>query len=555
MTSSKPVILSVDDDALVLGAIERDLRQHYRNDYRILKAGSGAEALEAARQLQQRGTPIALFLVDERMPGMTGTELLREVRALHPVARKVLLTAYADSEAAIRGINEVGLDHYLMKPWDPPEQHLYPVLDDLLVDWATAFRPPFDGIRVAGSRWSPRSHEVRDFLSRTQTPYGWIDLDTDEATRALVETLTPGLKRQPVVFFPDGTSLLAPTIRELAERIGLQTDARQPFYDLVVVGGGPSGLAAAVYGASEGLRTILIELDATGGQAGTSSQIENYLGFPSGIAGADLARRATTQARRFGAEILTARGVSAIRAENPYRVVAFEDGSELKCYALLLATGMQVRRLEVPGVEALTGAGVYYGAALSEAAACRGADVVIVGGANSAGQAALLFARYARTVTLLVRGGSLQASMSTYLIDRIAATDNIQVRTHTSVVGVCGTGRLESIDVVRDDTGERSSLAAAAMFVLIGSTPQSHMIAGLVERDEAGFVITGRDLIRDGKRPKGWALDRDPFLLETSVPGIFAAGDVRLGSTKRVASAVGEGSAAVGMIHTYLETV
>lgn len=555
MTATKPVILSVDDDALVLSAIERDLRQHFRTDYRILKAASGAEALEAARQLKQRGTPIALFLVDERMPGMTGTELLREVRALHPGSRKVLLTAYADSEAAIRGINEVGLDHYLMKPWDPPEQHLYPVLDDLLADWAASFRPPFEGIRVAGSRWSPRSHELRDFLSRTQTPYAWIDLDTDAATRALVETLTPGLKRQPVVFFPDGTSLLAPTTRELAERIGLQTEARQPFYDLIVVGGGPSGLAAAVYGASEGLRTILIELDVTGGQAGTSSQIENYLGFPGGIAGADLARRATAQARRFGAEVVTARGVSAIRAENPYRVVAFDDGAELKCYALLLATGMQVRRLEVPGAEALTGAGVYYGAALSEAAACRGGDVVIVGGANSAGQAALLFARYARKVTMLVRGESLQASMSTYLIDRIEAAGNIEVRTRTSVAGVCGTGQVEAIDLVREDTGERSTVPASAMFVLIGSTPQSQMVAGLVERDEAGFIVTGRDLIRDGKRPKGWALDRDPFLLETSVPGIFAAGDVRLGSTKRVASAVGEGSAAVGMIHKYLETV
>jgi len=555
MSAGKPVILSVDDDALVLGAIERDLRQRYRGEYRILRAGSGAEALDAARQLSQRGTAIALFLVDERMPGMTGTELLREVRALHPLSRKVLLTAYADSEAAIRGINDVGLDHYLMKPWDPPEQHLYPVLDDLLADWAATYRPPFEGIRVAGSRWSPRSHELRDFLSRTQTPYAWIDLDSDAATRALVEALTPGLKLQPVVFFPDGTSLLAPTTRALAERIGLQTEARQPFYDLIVVGGGPSGLAAAVYGASEGLRTILIELDATGGQAGTSSQIENYLGFPGGIAGADLARRATTQARRFGAEVITARGVSAIRTENPYRVVTFEDGSELQCYSLLLATGMQVRRLEVPGVEALTGAGVYYGAALSEAAACRSADVVIVGGANSAGQAALLFARFAGKVTVLVRGGSLQASMATYLIDRIEATDNIEVRTHTSVVGVCGTGRLEAIDLVREDTGEQSRLPAAAMFVLIGSTPQAQMVAGLVELDDAGYIITGPDLIRDGKRPKGWPLDRDPFLLETSVPGIFAAGDVRLGSTKRVASAVGEGSAAVGMIHKYLETV
>jgi thioredoxin reductase (NADPH) len=552
---AKPVILSVDDDALVLAAIERDLREHFQSDYRILKAGSGREALEAARELKQRGTPIALFLVDERMPGMTGTELLREVRTLHPESRKVLLTAYADSEAAIRGINEVGLDHYLMKPWDPPEQHLYPVLDDVLADWAATFRPPFDGIRVAGSRWSPRSHELRDFLARTQTPYAWIDLDTDGATRALVETLTPGLKRQPVVFFPDGTTLLAPTTRELAERIGLQTEARNPFYDLIVVGGGPSGLAAAVYGASEGLRTILIELDVTGGQAGTSSQIENYLGFPGGIAGADLARRATTQARRFGAEVVTARGVAAIRAEHPYRIVTLDDGSELQCYALLLATGMQVRRLDVPGVEALTGAGVYYGAALSEAAACRGAEVVIIGGANSAGQAALLFARYAAKVTMVVRGASLQATMSTYLIDRIEAAGNIEVRTHTAVAGVRGIGRLEAVELVRDDAGERTTLPAAAMFVLIGSTPQSGMVAGLVERDETGFIVTGPDLLKDGRRPKGWTLDRDPFPLETSLPGIFAAGDVRLGSTKRVASAVGEGSAAVGMIHRYLQTV
>lgn len=552
---SKPVILSVDDDAEVLSAIERDLRQRYRNDYRVLKTASGREALETVRELQQRGTPIALFLVDERMPGMTGTELLREARALSPGSRKVLLTAYADSETAIRGINEVGLDHYLMKPWDPPEEHLYPVLDDLLADWAAKFRPPFEGIRVAGSRWSPRSHELRDFLSRTQTPYAWIDLDQDAAMRALVETLTPGLKRQPVVFFPDGEALLAPTTRELAERIGLQTSARQPFYDLIVVGGGPSGLAAAVYGASEGLRTILIELDVTGGQAGTSSQIENYLGFPGGIAGADLARRATTQARRFGAEVVTARSVTGIRAEHPYRVVTLDDGSELRCYALLLATGMQVRRLEVPGVEALTGAGVYYGAALSEATACRGSEVAIVGGANSAGQAALLFARHAAKVTMIVRGESLRTSMSSYLVDRIEAADNIDVRTLTSVAAVRGSTRLEAIDLVHHESGAHHILPVAAMFVLIGSTPQSDMTTDLVARDEAGFIMTGPDLWSNGRRPAGWTLDRDPFLLETSVPGIFAAGDVRHGSTKRVASAVGEGSAAVGMIHRYLETV
>ena len=552
---AKPVIMSVDDDPEVLGAIERDLRRHFRSDYRILAVGSGPQALETTRQLKGRNAAVALFLVDERMPQMSGTQFLTEARKLYPDARKVLLTAYADTEAAIAGINAVALDHYLMKPWDPPEQQLYPVLDDLLAGWAATFRAPYEGIQVAGSRWSPRSYEIKDFLSRTQTPYRWIDLDTDAATRALAEGITPGLKELPVVFFPDGTALKAPTSRQLAERIGLQTEARQPFYDLIVVGGGPSGLAAAVYGASEGLRTILIELDAPGGQAGTSSQIENYLGFPSGIAGADLARRATMQARRFGAEVVTPRSVAAIRLEDPYRIVALDDGTELRCYALLLATGMIVRRLDVPGAEALTGAGVYYGAAVSEATAYRDTDVVVVGGANSAGQAALLFARYARKVTMLVRGQSLQASMSSYLIDRIAAAENIEVRTNTSVAGACGTDRLESVDLLHTDTGERSTLPATAMFVFIGSEPLSAMVAGLAERDELGFVITGPDLMRDGKRPKGWTLDRDPFLLETSVPGIFASGDVRYGSTKRVASAVGEGSAAVGMIHKYLETV
>ncbi len=552
---TKPVIVTVDDDQEVLNAVERDLRRHYRLDYRVLTAGSGPEALDTTRQLKARDAAIALFLVDERMPHMSGTQFLTEARKLYPDARKVLLTAYADTEVAIAGINTVGLDHYLMKPWDPPEQHLYPVLDDLLADWTAAFHAPYEGIRVAGSRWSPRSYEIRDFLSRTQTPYRWIDLDTDAATRELVETLTPGLERLPAVFFPDGTALLAPTRSDLAGRLGLQTQARQPFYDLVVVGGGPSGLAAALYGASEGLKTILIELDAPGGQAGTTSQIENYLGFPSGISGADLARRATAQARRFGAEVVTPRSVAEIRVEDPYRVVTLDDGTELRCYALLLSTGMIVRRLEVPGVDALTGAGVYYGGALSEAAACRDADVVVVGGANSAGQAALLFSRYARTVTIVVRGESLHASMSSYLINRIEAADNIEVLPRTTVTGAGGTTRLEGVELQRSDTGERRTLPATAMFVFVGAVPQSAMVAGLVERDDLGFVITGPDLLRDGKRPKGWPLERDPFLLETSVPGVFASGDIRYGSVKRVASAVGEGSAAVGIIHKYLETV
>ena len=403
----KPVIMTVDDEPEVLNAVERDLRRQYGAEYRIVKAGSGAQALDAARQLKRRNAPVALFLVDARMPQMSGTAFLIEARQLFPDARKVLLTAYADTDVAIAGINEVQLDHYLMKPWDPPAERLYPVLDDLLSAWSASFRPPFEGIRVAGSQWSPRSHEVKDFLSRSLTPYQWIDVEQDAAARAEVEAASPGLERLPVVFFPDGTTLLEPGARALAEKLGLPTTAKQPFYDLLIVGGGPTGLAAAVYGGSEGLRTVLVERDTTGGQAGTSASIENYLGFPSGLSGADLSRRATAQARRFGAEVLTAREVTRIRADGPYRIATLEDGSELGCYALLLACGMQVRRLEAPGVEGLTGAGVFYGAALTEAGASRDKDVLIVGGANSAGQAALSFARYARKVTVLVRGASL----------------------------------------------------------------------------------------------------------------------------------------------------
>ena len=551
----KPAIVTVDDDPTVLNAVERDLRQRYGTDYRILKADSGGKALETARELKARNHPLALFLVDERMPQMSGTQFLARARELYPDARKVLLTAYADTEAAIAGINTIGLDHYLMKPWDPPEQHLYPVLDDLLAAWTAAHRPPFLGIRVAGSRWSPSSHQVKDFFARTQTPYEWLDVDLDPASRALVEALNPGLGRLPAVFFPDGTALLAPAPRELAERIGLQTSAAKPFYDLIVIGGGPTGLAAAVYAASEGLRTILVECTATGGQAGTSSQIENYLGFPGGLSGADLAHRATTQARRFGAEVVAPREVRAVRAEHPYRVVTMDDGTELRCYAVLLATGMEVQRLDAPGVETLTGAGIYYGAALAEAAALRGREVFIVGGANSAGQATTLFSRYASKVTMVIRGPSLRVSMSQYLVDRIETAGNVQVWTNSRVRSVSGATRLESIEVEDLQTGATRAVPAEALFIFVGSTPKSGIVNGLLEMDDRGFILTGPDLLRGGKRPPQWDRDRDPFLLETSVPGIFAAGDVRAGSTKRVAAAVGEGSAAVGMVHKYLETV
>jgi thioredoxin reductase (NADPH) len=551
---AKPVILAVDDDREVLGAIERDLRQHYRAGYRILKAQSGREALDAVRQLKIRGAAIALFLVDQRMPEMTGTELLIELRKLYPDARKVLLTAYADTEAAIKSINEVGLDYYLMKPWDPPDQRLYPVLDDLLSDWTAHVRLPFEGVRVAGGRWSRESYRVKEFLSRNHVPYQWIDIDNDQSMRELVSSLSNSLTRLPVVFFPDGGHLIAPSNVELADKVGLATTAHLPFYDLVIIGGGPAGLANAVYGASEGLKTLLIEQSAPGGQAGMSSRIENYLGFPSGISGAELARRATDQARRFGVEMLTAREVVGLRREDPFRIVRMANGTEVSCHAVLIATGMSVRTLEAPGIEPLVGAGIYYGAATTEAATYRGQDVCVVGGANSAGQGALFFTRYARRVVMLVRGKDLSASMSQYLIDRINATPTIEVMTRTEVAGARGTDHLEQVIVRNVDTSEERALDIAAMFIFIGSAPRSEVAAGLLALDEKGFILTGPDLFRDGVRT-GWKLDRDPFLFETSMPGVFAAGDVRAGSNRRVAAAVGEGSAAIYTIHQYLETV
>ncbi len=552
---AKPVIMSVDDDPQVLSAIERDLRHRYKNDYRVLKAGSAREALDAARQLKQRGTAVALFLVDQRMPEMTGTELLAEVRGLHPDSRKVLLTAYADTKVAIDGINEIGLDHYLMKPWDPPEQKLYPILDDLLSEWKNRVHLPFEGIRIAGARFSPQSYAVREFLSRNQVPYQWIDIDEDPAMRTLVASFPNGLDRLPVVLFPDGTHFSAPSNLELAEKIGLQTEAHRPFYDVVVVGGGPAGLANALYAASEGKRAVLIEKSGPGGQAGTSSRIENYLGFPNGITGADLAQRASAQARRFGAEILTAQEVVGIRREDPYRIVQLADGSEIAAYAVVITTGMAVRTLDVPGVEPLNGQGVYYGVALSEAAVYRGHDVCIVGGANSAGQAALFFSRYARRVTILIRAEGLSPAMSHYLVERINVTENISVIPRVEVAEVRGKGHLEQV-LLRDlDTAEERCLESSAMFICIGTAPHSEMVAGLLERNEKGFILTGPDLPRVNGKPRGWTLERDPFLFETSVPGIFAAGDVRAGANRRVAAAVGEGSAAIYSVHQYLNTV
>ena len=552
---SKPVLFTVDDDPEVLNAIERDLRQHFRADYRVVKASSGPQALDAVRQLKDRGAQIALFLVDERMPYMTGTQFLVEAIKVYPTARRVLLTAYADTETAITAINQIGLDHYLLKPWEPPSTRLYPVLEDLLSEWFARARPTFDGIRVAGNSLSPASYELKDFLAANQVPYQWLDMDDEATVRELLSGSAGGAARLPLVFFPDGSVLVQPTTRELADKVGLQTRAQKPFYDLIVIGGGPAGLAGAVYGASEGLRTILVERSAPGGQAGTSSKIENYLGFPSGLSGADLAFRATTQARRFGAEIITTQEAVEIKREDPYRRVVLSDGSELNGYAIMITPGMEVRRLEADGVDALTGAGVYYGAALTEAPTYRGKDVIVVGGANSAGQGAMFFSRHARRITMLIRGPDISAGMSSYLVDRIAETPNVDVLVNTSVVSARGDGRLEAVTVKDAVTGESRELPAAAMFIFIGMTPRTGLCADLVMRDAQGFVLTGRELMHDGRRPAGWTEPRDPFLFETNVPGIFCAGDARHGSGKRVAAAVGEGSATVSMVHQYLQTV
>jgi thioredoxin reductase (NADPH) len=548
---AKPVLLTVDDDPEVLAAIERDLRQHYRGDFRIVKAGSGREALEATRQLKQRGTPLALFLVDERMPEMTGTEFLREAIPLSPDSKRVLLTAYADTQAAIVGINDLGLDHYLIKPWHPPDQRLYPILDDLLSDWRAHARPGYEGIRVAGARSSPRSYAIKEFLSSNQVPYQWIDIEQEPTTRELVRSIGDA-RKLPILLFPDGTHLSAPSNRELAEKLGMQLKAQRPSYDLVIVGGGPAGLAAAVYGASEGLHTMLVEQNAPGGQAGTSSKIENYLGFPSGISGADLARRAADQARRFGAEVLLQEFVG-LRREDPYRFVRCADG-EVSSKAVVLAMGVSVRTLEVPGIAALLGAGVFYGAALTEGATYRGQEVCVLGAGNSAGQGALFFARYASRVSLLTRS-PVEKSMSRYLIDRIASSPNIEIVSGIEVSAVSGTGRLETVTLRNCGDGAERELPAAALFIFIGAQPRTESVSGLVALDEKGYVLTGPDLPRDGARPRGWTLEREPFFFETNVPGIFAVGDVRAGSGKRVAAAVGEGSAAVSMVHRFLETV
>jgi len=552
----KPVILTVDDDPQVLQAVARDLRQQYGNRFRIMRADSGKTALETLEKLKLRNETVALFLADQRMPQMSGVEFLEKGLEMYPNAKRALLTAYADTDAAIDAINKTKVDYYLMKPWDPPQEKLFPVIDDLIDDWMAHFRPPFEGIRVIGNRWSPDSHQVKDFLARNQVPYEWLDIESSEEAQKLVEYANCDHLNLPLVLFSDGSSVLQPSNVQLAEKIGLQTQADKPFYDLIIVGGGPAGLAAAVYGASEGLRTLMIEKEAPGGQAGTSSRIENYLGFPVGLSGGDLARRAVTQARRFGVEILTPQEVQGIRVQDQYRIINLKDGSEISCHALILALGVAWRRLDMPGIERLTGAGVYYGAAQTEARSCEGEEVYIIGAANSAGQGAMYFSKYASKVIILVRGDSLTKSMSQYLIDQIEATPNIEVRLHTSVVEAKGETSLDSLVLVNSLTDEQETVPATSLFIFIGAKPSTEWLDGVLEKDKRGFVITGPDLKHNGtNRPKGWNLVRDPFLLETNVPGVFAVGDVRHGSVKRVASGVGEGSICVQFVHNYLSKV
>jgi thioredoxin reductase (NADPH) len=547
---ARPLILTLDDDVNVLRAVERDVRNEYGSEFRIARADSGDAALQLLQGLKKRGDPSALFLVDQRMPGMTGVEFLEKALDLYPDAKRVLLTAYADTDAAIKAINDVQIDHYLLKPWDPPEEKLYPVLTDLLDDWLSAYQPPFEGIRLVGNQWAPAVHRVKDFLARNNIPYLWLDPELSEEARRLIEA--SGRKMElPCLFFPDGSTLEKPENREIAQRVGLQTT----FYDLVVVGAGPAGLAAAVYGASEGLRTIVVEKQAPGGQAGMSSRIENYLGFPKGLSGGELARRAVSQARRFGVEILTAQEVVGLKADGPSRTLKLGDGAELSCRALLIATGVSYRQLQAEGIEKLTGAGVYYGAAMSEGESVRGKDVYIVGGANSAGQAAMYFSAFAETVTMLVRRDSLSTTMSQYLIDQIAATDNIRVWSNSEVQEAVGSERLEKLVIARDGGQTIETVAASALFIFIGAIPHTDWLGDSVARDPHGFILSGPEALMNGAAEPYAPLGRNPFLLETNLPGVFVAGDVRHGSVKRVASAVGEGSMAVMYVHRYLSSM
>ena len=551
-TDKKPILLTVDDDPGVSRAVARDLRRQYGEDYRVVRTESGPQALDTLRELKLRGDPVAVLLADHRMPDMTGLEFLEEAMDLFPHARRALLTAYADTDAAIEAINVVDLDHYLLKPWDPPEEKLYPIIDSLIEMWLDTDEQAVSRTQVVGHRWSSRSFEVRDFLARNSVPYRWLSSEEPEGQR-LLGAAGVEVTKIPLVVTPEGDHLVEPSIGELAAKVGLSTTPATDFYDVVIVGGGPAGLGAAVYAASEGLRTVLVERRATGGQAGQSSRIENYLGFPDGVTGAQLTDRARRQAHKFGAEILTTRDVVGLDVRASSRAVRFADGGEVVAHSVLLATGISYRKLDVPRADALTGRGVFYGSAATEAPACSGEDVYIVGAANSAGQAAVFLSQHARNVTLLVRRDSLEYSMSYYLVRQIDEIPNIDVRHCTEVIEVHGDDHLEDLTLCNTRTGTRETVRAGYLFVFIGAEPRTEWLEGVVTRDAKGFVLTGPDLLHDGRRPRGWTLDRDPYYLEASAPGVFAAGDVRANSIKRVASAVGEGAMAIQLLHTYLE--
>ena len=545
----RPAIVAVDDEPAVLAAVARDLRRGFGERYRVMRAASGAEGLELLKQVRARGEQVALLIADQRMPGLSGTDYLVQARELVPEAKRVLLTAYADTEAAIQAINEVSLDYYLLKPWDPPEEQLFPVLEDLLTTWEAGAALESGGVRVIGHRFSKQSHDVRDFLARNRVPARWLDVERDSEARELLTVAGVDADRLPVALLEDGSVLERPTMLELAERLGISTQPGGDHYDLVIVGGGPAGLGAAVYGASEGLRTVMVEREAPGGQAGQSSRIENYLGFPVGLSGSDLARRATDQARRLGAELLTVQEAVSLDVEGAARLVRLSDGGVLSANTVLVASGVSYRKLDAPGFAELTGAGIYYGAALTEARACANQHVIVIGGANSAGQAAVYFSGYAGKVTMLVRAGSLAKSMSHYLIEQIAALENVEVRTGAVALGAEGNdGHLRALRIRASD-GTETVEDADACFVFIGASPRTDWLEGVVARDERGFILAGTDVPK-----QGWPLSRDPYVLETSVPGVFVAGDVRTRSIKRVASAVGEGSMAVSLIHEYLAT-
>jgi thioredoxin reductase (NADPH) len=547
----KPYIFAIDDDLSVLRAVERDLKAKFSSAYRILAADSPQKALVTVKQLTARGDRVALFLVDQRMPHMSGTEFLQEAIALQPEARRVLLTAYADSSAAIDAINRVRLNHYLMKPWEPPEQHLYPVLADQLEDWQASSVESFEGAYVVGTRWAPETHRLKDFLAKSQIPYRWLEPEniTDTRVRA---ALGNGSVAMPAVIFSDGSVLEKPDTFQVAAKLGLATVPSRQFYDVIVVGAGPAGLACALYCSTEGLKTVLVEREAAGGQAGLSSRIENYLGFPSGLSGADLARRGVAQVRRFGTEVLAPAEAVDLLIEGEYRVVKLSNGEELAAHSVVIAAGVQWRRLEIPGMDHLTGAGIYYGAAITESSSCKGEDIYIVGGANSAGQAAVHFSEVANSVTMIVRGDSLSKSMSHYLVERINTIPNISVIPNAEVVSVGGETRLEEITIQHHDTGVSESVSAGALFIFIGAEPQTEWLEGHICRDRKGFLVTGANLLNEGKRPAGWHLDRDPYLLETSVPGVFAVGDVRDGAVRRVANSVGEGSIVLYFVRQYM---